>query len=352
MPIRLAQLEAQLRSGLKPAYLISGDEPQQVEEAAELVRRAARDQGHEERVVLALEAGFDWSRLAEEARARSLFAQKRLLELRLGAGKPGRTGGAALLDYLLRPPDETVLLIQSARLDRAAANSRWVKALEKKGVWVAVWPLLPSETHQWVRQRLKARGLHPDEAALELLCERVEGNLLAAAQEVERLALLLPSGPLSVEAVQEAVGGSARFDVSALGEAVLAGDALRASRILDGLRKEGVEPALAAWALAREARFLARWTAGHSGSDLWRGVFPRRRELLQRAAARWPRKRSLGLIRLAARLDRVVKGQEKGGDPWDELLQFALFLSGKALFPPADAIGIEETGVIRKHERK
>jgi DNA polymerase III subunit delta len=346
MPLKPQQLESQLRSGLKPAYLVSGDEPLQLGEAADAVRRAAREQGYSERVVLTHEPGFDWARLGEEADSMSLFAERRLIELRLGNGKPGQPGAAALLRYLERLPEDAVLLIQSARLERAATSSRWVKAVERVGSWVAVWPLGPGETRQWLTARLRARGLEPDEAALALLLERVEGNLLAAAQEVEKLALLQPPGPLGSEAVLEAVSGNARYEVSDLAEAALAGDGARAVRILDGLRGEGVEPTLVAWALVREARLLAQLARGTAGDGVWRGVPPRRRSLVERAVRRWPAARAAWLIRLAARADRVVKGQA-AGDPWDELLQLSMVLSGRALFPPGVGLAVESKGLVR-----
>lgn len=346
MPLKPQQLASQLRSGLKPAYLISGDEPLQLGEAADAVRRAAREQGYDERVVLTHEPGFDWARLGDEADSMSLFAERRLIELRLGNGKPGQPGAAALVSYLERPPKDTVLLIQSARLDRAAASTRWVKAIERVGSWVAVWPLSTGETRQWLASRLRARGLEPDESALTLLLERVEGNLLAATQEVEKLALLQPPGPLGGEAVLEAVAGNARYEVSDLAEAALAGDGARAVRVLDGLRGEGVEPTLVAWALVREARLLAQLARGSASDRLWRGVAPRRRSLLERAARRWPAARARGLIRLAARADRVVKGQA-AGDPWDELLQLSLVLAGRPLFSPGVALAVESKGLVR-----
>ncbi|APZ43517.1 DNA polymerase III subunit delta [Acidihalobacter ferrooxydans] len=346
MPLKPRQLEAQLRTGLKPAYLLSGDEPLQLGEAADAVRRAAREQGYTERVVLTLEPGFDWNRLADEAASMSLFAERRLIELRLGTGKPGQPGGAALLAYLERPPEDAVLLIQSARLERSTTASRWVKALEKVGTWVAVWPLGPAETRQWLSARLRARGLEPDDAALTLLLDRVEGNLLAAAQEVEKLSLLRPPGALGGDAVVEAVTGNARYEVSDLAEAALAGDGARAVRVLEGLRGEGVEPTLVAWSLVREARLLAQLARGTAGDGVWRGVPPRRRSLVERASKRWPAARAPWLVRLAARADRVIKGQA-AGDPWDELLQLSLVLSGRALFPPATALAVETKGLVR-----
>lgn len=344
MPLKPSQLDAQLRCELKPVYLLSGDEPLQLGEAADAVRRVARAQGFSERVVLSHEPGFDWARLAEEADAMSLFAERRLIELRLGSAKPGQVGGAALLRYLERPAQDVVLLIQSARLERAATASRWVRAIERVGTWVAVWPLGPEQTRQWLATRLRARSLEPDEAALSLLLERVEGNLLAAAQEVEKLALLHPPGPLSAEAVLEAVSGNARYEVNDLAEAALGGDVARVARVLKGLRSEGVEPTLVAWALVREARLLAQMARG--GEGLWRGVPPRRRALVERAARLWPAARAPWLIRLAARADRVVKGQE-AGDPWDELLQLGMVLGGRALFPPGVALAVEGRGVLR-----
>ncbi|AOV17551.1 DNA polymerase III subunit delta [Acidihalobacter aeolianus] len=345
MALKPAQLDAELKGGLKPAYLISGDEPLQIMEAADHIRAVAREQGYAERVVLTVETGFDWPALAAEAASTSLFAERRLLELRLGTAKPGKAGGAVLTDYLKDPPPDTVLLIQSARLDKAAGASAWVKALERVGCWIAVWPLTPAEMRGWLQRRLQAQGVTADDAAVALLLERTEGNLLAAAQEIAKLALLFPDGRLGENEVLEAVTGSARYDVNDLAEAVRAGAGGRVAQILDGLRAEGVEPTLVAWALAREARLLARLASGAPADALWRGIPPQRRKPVERAAERWRGGRAGLLVVLAARADRVVKGQSTG-DPWDELLQLAFVLGGQSLFPPAWGLAAETGRVL------
>lgn len=345
MALKPTQLAAVLNGPLKPAYLISGDEPLQSMEAADRIRSTAREQGYAERVVITVETGFDWSDLAAEAAATSLFAERRLLDLRLGTAKPGKAGGAVLTAYLERPPPDTILLIQSARLDKGAASAAWVRAIERVGCWVAVWPLAAAETRSWLLQRLKARGLLADEAVVTLLLERVEGNLLAADQEITKLALLHPAGTLTASDVLAAVAESARYDVNDLTDAIRGGDAARVTLIVDGLRGEGVEPTLIAWALVREARLLARLASGGKADALWRGIPPQRRRPVEQAARRWQGPRAQLLILLAARADRVVKGQA-AGDPWDELLQLALVLGGRALFPPVWGLAAEAGRVL------
>lgn len=340
MPLKLSQLDAALSGPLKPAYLISGDEPQQRIEAADRVRRAARDQGYLERLVMTVEPGFDWADLAAEAAAISLFAGRRLIDLRLGNAKPGKAGGAVLAAYLEQPPPDTVLLIQAARLDRSASNSAWVKALDRVGCWVAVWPLTGGELQRWLLQRLKRHGLRADQTAITLLLERVQGNLLAADQEIAKLSLLYPPGPLEAADVLAAVTGSARYDVYDLSDAINSGEVGRISQIVDGLNAEGIEPTLVAWALIREARLLVRLANGGNADILWRGMPPQRRRPIEQAARRWQGKRGGLLLLLAARVDRVIKGQATG-DPWDELLQLALVLGGRTLFPPVWGLAAE-----------
>ena len=215
------QLAAHLAGALAPIYLLSGDEPLLLMEAADAVRRAARDQGYEERVVLDADKRFDWRELSAQASSQSLFAQRRVLDLRLASCRLGKEGGDALRQYAQRPAEDTLLLVTAPRLDSAAQRSVGFKALADQGVAVRLWPPERKAFAQWLEQRLRARGLRPERDAVHLLAERVEGNLLAAAQEVDKLALLFGAGAIDADAVIQGVTDSARFDVYGLIDSAL-----------------------------------------------------------------------------------------------------------------------------------
>ncbi|MEE8380042.1 MAG: DNA polymerase III subunit delta, partial [Gammaproteobacteria bacterium] len=202
------KLNAHLKGDLLPIYFFSGDEPLQLGEAADAVRRAAREQGYTEREVMHAERGFDWNELLAASNAMSLFAEKRVIDLRLPTGKPGKDGGAALVEYAERPPEDTVLLVSSGKVDKRSQSAKWYKALDKVGATLQVWPVDAKEMPNWLDQRLRSRGLQPERDAARLIAERVEGNLLAAAQEVDKLLLLNGEGPLSTEQVEAAVADS------------------------------------------------------------------------------------------------------------------------------------------------
>jgi DNA polymerase-3 subunit delta len=330
------KLEAHLATGLLPVYFFSGDEPLQLGEAADVVRRQAREQGFTEREIMHAEKGFDWNELLAASNEMSLFAERRVIDLRLPSGKPGKDGGAALLEYAQRPAEDTVLLITSGKIDKRSQQAKWYQALDKIGVILQVWPVEASEMPRWLARRLQFRGLQPDPEAVRMIAERVEGNLLAAAQEVDKLRLLHGEGPLSVEQVEEAaVADSARFDVFTLVDAALLGDAPRVTRMLDGLRGEGVEPVLVLWALTRELRNLAEMAAQiESGKGLdavLARVWGKRKSPVRMGLQRHNRTRWQQMLRRAARLDRVIKGAATG-NAWDELLQLTLLMAGVRLF--------------------
>ncbi|QKT03100.1 DNA polymerase III subunit delta [Ectothiorhodospiraceae bacterium 2226] len=338
MRLRPEQLDAALRKPLAPVYVVTGDEPLQHGEACDALRRAARAQGYTEREVLTVETGFDWSRLGAAAGNLSLFGEQRLIELRVPTGKPGDAGGKALSAYAADPPADALLMVQLPKLDKRAQSTAWFRALEGAGVVVAVWPVEASRLPAWLTQRLRARGLQPTPEAAALIAERVEGNLLAAAQEVEKLALLLGEGPVDLEAVTGAVADSARYDVFGLVDAALAGDAAQVARSLGGLRGEGVEPPVVVWALARELRALhalaRRVAAGEAAGQAMAQarVWDKRKAPTGAALRRLSVGRIENLLRLAARCDRVAKGAESGA-PWDELLELSLGMAGVRFVP-------------------
>lgn len=338
MKLTPEKLEAHLAKGLAPVYFLSGDEPLQLGEAADVVRRAARDQGFSEREVLDVDKGFDWNSLLVAGNAMSLFAERKLIDLRLPSGKPGKEGGAALVEYVERLPEDTVLLISSGKIDKRSQQAKWYKALDSAGATLQIWPVEARDMPRWLAGRLQSRGLQPAPEAVAMVAERVEGNLLAAAQEVEKLLLLYGEGPLSAEQVETAVADSARFDVFNLVDVALLGDVPRLTRMLDGLRGEGVEPILVLWSLSREIRSLAAMAAqmeqGQAPERVMASVWSKRKAAVQAGLRRHNSARWQQMLRRAARLDRVVKGAA-AGNVWDELLQLALLMAGTRLFRAA-----------------
>src|SRR5580698_4205494 len=239
-------------------YLVSGDEPLLVGEAADAIRAAARAAGYADRTVFFIDRSFAWDELRHASQALSLFAERRLFELRMPSGKPDK-GAAQLAELAERPPPDVVCLIVTDKLDKKAGDAPWVRAVEKHGVWVPVWPVETAALPGWLRARAQKLHVDIEPAAAQLIVDRVEGNLLAAKQELEKLRMLEPNAPISVELALRSVGDSARYDVFQLSQAAAAGDAARALHILLGLKSEGVEPSLILWALVRELRGL--WQA-------------------------------------------------------------------------------------------
>ncbi len=304
-----------LEQPLAPAWLVAGDEPLLVDEAADAIRASARAQGYLGREVLFVERGFDWELLREGLNALSLFAERRIVELRMPQPKPGLEGSRALvaaLAALAAPAPDVLLLVITGRIEYAERGSAWFKAFEAHGHCVEAEQLAPERLPGWIDARMRRAGLAPDPDAVQLLADRCEGNLVAAHQQIELLALLAGPGPIDAEAVADAVASSTRFHVFQLGEALLAGDAARAIRILDGLAAEGEEPPLVLWCIAEELRSLAQWHGPQSGGlkRLHRGG-RRRRELLAAAAGRVPPDAALELLATAAGVDRVIKGRHK-----------------------------------------
>jgi DNA polymerase-3 subunit delta len=316
--LRAEQLPAALARGLAGFYLVSGDEPLLVGETADAIRAAARASGYEDRRVFFIDRSFSWDELRLESQSLSLFAERRLFELRIPSGKPDK-GAALLAELAAQRASDLVFLVITDKLDRKGSDAPWVQAIEKHGVWVPIFPVDSDALPAWLRARAKMLHIEIDPEASQLIVERVEGNLLAAQQELEKLGLLANGEPISAELVRRSVGDSARYDVFQLGEAAAAGDAARALRILLGLKSEGVEPTLVLWALVRELRGM--WQA-------------RDRERLRSAArgsgwnlAATPSARALGRLRKlplaplllqASRTDRVIKGLLPG-DAWSAL---------------------------------
>lgn len=309
------------KQGLAPLYVIHGEETLLALEAADVLRTVARQQGFEEREVLTVEGHFDWSYLFEAAMSVSLFASRKLLELRIPSGKPGIEGAEALQRLAQQLPVDTLVLILLPRLERAQQQSKWFSALEKQGVVLAAQPIDRRELPQWIRRRLAAQQHSMTPEALAFFVDRVEGNLLAARQEIDKLALLYPAGELDLPEVQAAVANVARFDVFALSEAWLAGDTARTLRMLHGLAAEGESPVLVLWSLAEELRTLIRVSdgrqQGRSMNELLREfrVWGARQRWIEPALRRLSRPQLLNALSECARIDRCIKGAE-AGEPW------------------------------------
>ena len=338
MRLRPDQLAAHLRKTLATLYLIYGEETLVAQEAVDLIRTAARQQGCGEREILTAGAGFDWHTLRQLAASPSLFASRRLLELRLGETKPGDAGAKALSDYAARPAADAVLLISAGKLDWQTQKTRWFMALDEAGVTVPATVVDARQLPGWIERRMRERGLQPTPEAVALLGERVEGNLLAAAQEIEKLTLLTPERVLTAEAVLAAVSDSARYSIYAFVDAALLGPPERVARILDGLRGEGVEPVLVNWALHREVRVLNALAFARERRQPLDPVFTaykiwdKRKPPLHQALARLTLRQCRRLLNACARIDHTLKGIEPGS-PWDALLAAGLRLAGQPLWP-------------------
>ena len=330
MRLSTEQLATHLTRELKPLYTVFGDEPLLALEATDRIRAKARAAGYVEREVLTVDTGFKWPQLAMAASSQSLFATQKLLELRIPTGKPGTEGGEALRKFCAALPADTVTLIYLPEIDWRAQKAGWFEALDHAGTLVEAKAVPRKALPQWLATRLQAQGQTADTEALAFIAERVEGNLMAAFQEVQKLGLLFPAGPISFEQVREAVLDVARYDVFSLGLAMLEGDAVRITRMLDGLKGEGAAPPMALWSLSEEIRAIGRVLAGtESGrplNQLWReakvwGV--PHQNLMQQNMRRFSSRQVTQALRHAAAIDRMVKGLAKG-DVWDELLQLSM----------------------------
>ncbi|HEX3894840.1 MAG TPA: DNA polymerase III subunit delta [Rudaea sp.] len=305
---------------LKPAYLIAGEEHLLVLEAADALRAHARALDYNEREVLDAETHFDWDALARAGASMSLFASRRLIDMRLPTGKPGKEGSDAIVEYCENPPPDTVLMIVANQWSKQQQAGAWVNAIERAGVVLPVWPLKADELPDWIGQRMASRGLKPDRAAIAALADRVEGNSLAAAQEIDKLVLLHGSKPLDADTLEQLVTDSARFDVFKLIDAALEGDTARTIRVLQGLRAEGEQvPALMGWVL-NQLQLIARLASGPNLSSAFRNehVWPARERVYRQALSRADRKHWEKCLIQAARVDRLSKGRG-WGDPWREL---------------------------------
>lgn len=338
MNIRLEQLESHLQQGLKPIYIVSGDEPLQAQEACQRIRHAARNAGFNERESFSADNNFNWEELLSAGNALSLFASQKLLELRLPNGKPGTEGSKALLQYTASPSDSNLLLISSAKLDKTAKNSKWFKSLDAIAVHVEIWPIESQQLPKWIDQRMRQSGLEPDREAASLLAELVDGNLLAASQEIEKLKLLLPENQpqVSAQTIRDCVVDSARYNAFNLVDSAFQGNTKNCLKMLKGLRDEGAEPLSLLWVLAREMRQLSlikqEIQQGRSADQAMQAqrVWRNRQPLISKALSRLSLQQLATLNQQIAHTDQLAKGMHQGS-VWDELEQITLGLAGIVL---------------------
>ncbi len=329
MQISSEDLARHLGSSLKPLYVIHGDAPLLAIEAADSLRAAAREAGYSEREVLIAEQHFKWGALREAAQSLSLFASRRIIDLRIPSGKPGTEGSQALQDYAARLPEDVLTLVSLPKLDKTAQKSQWFSALAREGVVITADDVPRNALPRWIASRLQRQSQSASPDTLEFLADRCEGNLLAAFQEIRKLALLYPAGELSFEQVKDAVMDVARYDIFKLSEAMLSGNAARYTHILDGLRAEGTATVLVLWAISEDIRTLGRVLRNlQLGSQMANAlrdarVWGPRQELIGGAAQRLRLPMVERAILHAARTDKTIKGL-RAGDVWDELLQLGL----------------------------
>ncbi len=332
------QLNSHLKMTLAPLYFVFGEEQLLVLESINAIRAAAKNQGYEERERLDVEASFDWSILHRRTISRSLFSRKCLLELRVGNFKLGNAGANALINYAARLPEDILMLITAGRLEWSIQRSHWFKALDKAGVVISANPIDPRLLPSWIEHRLIEHGLNPTIEAVELLVGRVEGNLLAAIQEIERLVLLVDSNNLTSESILSAVCDSSRYSIYDWVDAALLGQPKRVTRILTWLQNSSVEPVLANWVLYHTARLLVRLAFSADYDEKFetkltdQNFLEKRKSLIRIALHRLSLSECRYLLSACAQIDRTIKGID-AGSPWDMLLENSLRLAGlKLLF--------------------
>jgi DNA polymerase-3 subunit delta len=333
MKLRPEQLTTQLQKTLLPVYLVSGDEPLLVQETCDNIRAACKQAGFNNREVYEADKKFDWQLLLDANNSLSLFGDRKLIELRL-PGKPGTQGSKALVEFAGNTSPDNVLLITTGKLDKASQQTKWVKTLENLGALIQVWPVDAQHLPRWINQRMKSVGINASRDAIQLLADRVEGNLLAASQEIEKLRLRGSDATVDTETIAAIVSDNARYDIFQLTDMALAGDASASLKMLNSLKAEGTEPTVLLWSLSRELRSLSKiaskMTQGTSINSALKQerVWDRRQPLIRNALSRLNGKRLNRLIERAGLIDHGIKGLRKA-NVWDELRELILQLAGK-----------------------
>ncbi len=342
MKIYPNRLSEHLRQGLKPVYVISGEEQLQVNECCDAIRACARSQGFAERAVYSVDIDTNHDEFLQSADNLSLFAEKKILEIRLPRGKTGKEWARVINRYLDSPPDDTLLIIFGTKLERAVQSSAWYKKADKLGGVITAWPKKHQEILNWIGKRLGQLHLRASRSAITLIARRIEGNMLAAEQEMQKLALLYPGVEIGDAEVISAVADSSRYSVFDLSNAALDGNAARTAKILYTLRAEGVSEVLILWSVSQEIKLvsgIAQAQLAGLASDAainGAGVARNRIGLVKKALHRHTERDWLKMLAKAIRLDRIIKGRESG-EFWDEILELTLFLAGRKLELPESA---------------
>ena len=326
MQIRFSQLKDALSKPNIGPMLVSGDEPYQHMLACDMYRKHAKDLGYTERKVLTVETGFDWLELEQELNNMSLFGDRTLIDLRIPNGKPGATGSKAIVNFLENIHEDVQLLVQVPRLDRSAINSAWVKALDRSGSILRVWPLNETDTRRWIQQKLQVKKLNASNKIVDFITQQVEGNLLAAMQEIEKIALVSESKKLDENNIHEILSNSSHYSLNELMDVVVKGDIPRIIRIIEGLKKEDVAPPLLLWGLTEQIRKIVENKSNVFSSKSHIGDIQQFTALHQNSTdvlTDKDRMKVTDLLKQCARVDRVIKGRA-GGDAWRELLQLSL----------------------------
>lgn len=335
MKLSYAQLAQHLSKSLAPIYLVHGDEPLFVEETMDAIYKAAQTVGYTERVSIVTDTGADWAKhLYTDTHSISLFAPKKIIYLNLNHIKLNAASGKILEEYAHKPVPDTLVILHSAKLDNKVEKSNWYKAIEKQGIVITLWPISPDQMPAWIIQRAKKINLNLTKQDAEWLASQMEGHLLAAAQEIEKLSLLQPSGTLNDQTIQTAVTDNARFDIFSLIDSALLGKTNRTLRILQNLADEDIEPTLVLWALTRELRTLAelqkKIAEGSALTNLFTSfrIWEKRQPNVKAALQRHKQSDFWDLLIHAAKIDRIIKGAEIG-NLWDELRSLVVKISNK-----------------------
>ncbi len=344
MKIKPDQLKSYLQKSLQtkqlsPIFIISGDEPLLSQEAADAVRSTARQLEFTERETFDIDARFDWNLVFNETNSLSLFSDKKILELRITSGKPGDKGSKALCELCENLNDSNLILVILPKLDKGAYQSKWMKTLESKGVHIQVWPVTPEQLPRWINQRLVQCGIEASQGAVDILADRVEGNLLAAMQEINTLKLLSLEGKVNADIMSTVVADSARYNLFSFVDKVLDGDAQSAAKALRGLENEGTEPLALLWAITRELRTLNKAShqvlLGNSKDKALKsaGVWDKRIPIFRKALSRLSPAHLRMLMHQAGAIDRGVKGLRQAVI-WDELTTLVLSFAGSQTLHP------------------
>lgn len=327
MQLKAEQLAPSLQNTLAPVYLVGGEEPLLLQECCDQIREAAKAQGFLERELLHVGQGFDWSELQQVATP-SLFGSRKVIDLRLRTGKPGREGSKKLIEWAEAPDPDMLLLVSCEQWDGGSRKSKWAAALAKAGVQVDIWPINAQALPDWLQQRMQQQGMQPEPEALRILADRLEGNLLAAKQEIDRLALLKGPGPISAEDVLKAVADSSRFDAWLLTEHMLTGNLKEGLRVAAGLKRMDTPIPPLLGALLKELKateaFRLAMRGGESESVAFRrlNIWYSKQGLTRSAARRLNTRKLFEAFKMLSLIDRQSKGRA-AGDPWrsiDELL--------------------------------